>query len=191
MPSNEPPRRTGRFAVKLRLMMGARHTTIQHHGSQLTQSAGRRHKCDFALESFMERFITSPIEPGPGLRCRVRCVSVPPPTCWASLVVGSKASGDNLGPTPVCRRQTALAEGFHLRPSFSSRLHLPHMQEPEPSHHIAGPVRSLRGRPDQTRWARTQNIPPAFPQLHIIRIDLPPSSIVAASPRPARPNHGW
>lgn len=38
MPSNEPPRCTGRFAVKLRLMMGARHTTIQHHGSQLTQA---------------------------------------------------------------------------------------------------------------------------------------------------------
>lgn len=34
----------------------------------------------------MERFITSPIEPGPGLRCRVRCVSVPPPTAGHLLL---------------------------------------------------------------------------------------------------------
>ena len=56
------------------------HTAIQHHGSRSTQARDDVRdgmNATFALESFMVRFITSPIEPRAA--CRIRCVSVSVP----------------------------------------------------------------------------------------------------------------
>lgn len=39
-------------------------------------SAGRRHKCDIALESFMERFIASPVESSPAPALPYPCLQL-------------------------------------------------------------------------------------------------------------------